>query len=108
VSLKTRVWRLLGKLDRRVTLIEDTADEMRGVMHDVLSVVTELRAEMRTGVSQIRAAVVEQGRTMDNTLESVRDERDRRAGLGREVMAQSARIDRLERRVGITGAHDAQ
>lgn len=106
MSLKTRVWRLLGKFDRRLVLVEDTVDEIRGVVHDVLAVVTELRAEMRSSTSRIEAAVVEQGKTLGSAYAAMADERERRGGLGQELMRLSGRIDALER--GPRGAGAAE
>jgi hypothetical protein len=99
MSLKTRVWRLLGKYDRRLTLAEDRIELAVGACHQTLEVATELRAV----AARLEAAVAEQGKTLGQAFESMRDERERRIGLGKEVMSLSGRVDTVERR-GPSGA----
>lgn len=93
MSIRTRVWRLLGKFDRRLTLAEDRVESAVGACHDTLEIATELKAT----AARLEAAVAEQGSTLGDAFRSLRDERERRAGLGTEVMRLSGRVDTLER-----------
>jgi len=104
MSIKTRVWRLLGKFDRRLTLVESTAERTEGAVDDMLAIATELKAtaaNLSATAARLEAAVAEQGRTLGGMLDTAHDERERRAGIGREQMAQSGRLDRVERKLGI-------
>jgi predicted nucleic acid-binding Zn-ribbon protein len=101
VSLRGRVHRLLGKFDRRVTLVESAAERIEGAVENILEIASELRAEFRATALELKTAVAEIGKTVnDDLLQAMADERERRAGLGREVMAQSSRLDTVERRIG--------
>lgn len=93
MSLKTRIWRLLGKFDRRLVLAEDRIESAVGACHQTLEVATELRAI----AARLEAAVVEQGKTLGDAFETMRDERTRRVELGKQVMYLSGRVDTIER-----------
>lgn len=100
MSIKSRVARLLGKFDRRVTLVEDSVERIEGAVDNILEMTTEMRAVARRlegTAERLERAVSEQGKTLGNTLEGQRSESLIRAGLGREVMRLSARVDKLER-----------
>lgn len=102
MSLKTRVWRLLGKLDRRITLTEDAVEQTRGAVNDMLDIGTDMRgktARIDSSVERIERAVVELARTVADAMQSQRDEREIRAGLAKEVMRLSGRVDTVERHV---------
>jgi hypothetical protein len=111
MSIRTRVWKLLGKFDRRLTLVESAVERIEGAVDDMLAIATELKAmaanlnaavtRLEAAVPRLEAAVTEQGRTLGSMLDTVQDERERRAGIGREQMAQSGRLDYLERKLGI-------
>jgi hypothetical protein len=101
VSLKTRVWRLLGKFDRRVTLVESAVDRVEGAVNNLLVIGAELRAaaaNMRATAERLERAVAELSDTVQNdVLRAMADERQIRAGLGQEVMRLSGRVDTVER-----------
>jgi hypothetical protein len=102
MSLKSRVVRILTKLERRATLAEDSVERSEAVVLDVLAITTELRAaaaNLQTTANQLKAAVAEQGDTLANAMQGMRDESKRRAGLGKELMRESARLDEVERRL---------
>jgi hypothetical protein len=111
VRLKTRVWKLLGKFDRRVTLVESAAERTEGAVDDMLAIATELKAtaailsakaeSLDRTATRLEAAVCEQGKTIAGVLETQRDEGERRAGLGKELLG---RIYRVEQRIGMNGA----
>lgn len=99
MSLKTRIWRILGKLDRRTTLIEDVVQQTSGAVVDVLEIATDLKAtaaNLNATAARLEAAVVEQGKTLDRAMVTVNDERHRRAGLGAEVLELRHRVGLLE------------
>jgi hypothetical protein len=111
LSLKTRVWKLLGKFDRRVTLVEDTAERIEGAVHDMLEVATELKAtaailsakarSLDGTAERLERAVREQGKTLATVLDTQKDEGERRAGLGKEIFG---RLYVVEQRLGMNGS----
>lgn len=99
MSLRGRIRRLFAKFDRRVTLVEDEQESTAGATLAVLEIVTELKAataNLTTSVSRIEVAVTELSRTIHQTvIPSLTDERERRAGVGRELMRQGSKQDGL-------------
>jgi len=78
-----------------------------GAVNDMLDIATELKetsAALRTTASRLEAAVSEQGDTLANALEGIRDESKRRIGLGRQVMEHEHRLGRLEFMKATNGA----
>jgi hypothetical protein len=104
VSLKSRVVKILTKLERRSTLAEDSVERAEAVVLDVLDMTTELKAVaamLQATASRLEVAVAEQGKTLSGVLDGLRDERQRRAGMGREAFGRifevEQRLDALER-----------
>ena len=102
MSLRGRVRRLMAKFDRRQVLVEDSVDRIEGAVENLLEMASEERARNATFRADIERAVAELGRTIrDDILRAMADERERRVGLGREVMRQSSTLDEHERRIAL-------
>jgi hypothetical protein len=92
VSLRRKVARVLRSFGSRLARAE-------GAVGDMLEIGTDLKevaAELRETADRLQAAVVEQGRTLRDQMATVRDERERRAGLGRQVLELEHRLGKLE------------
>lgn len=116
MSLRGRVRRLFAKFDRRVTLVEDCVERVEvlvagidkatqratGAVNDMLQIGTDLKATaalLRRGEVELRTAVAELGRTVhEDLLKAMADERERRAGLGADLMELKYRVAELEGR----------
>lgn len=99
MSVRKRVWKLLGKFDRRVVLVEDAVERVGGAVENILAIVAEHRAAYANDSARLERAMLELSRTVRDMLDSMADERERRAGVGREQMRQSSELDHLDRRV---------
>jgi hypothetical protein len=98
-GLQRRVWKVLGLQDDSITLLEDTLERVEGATLAILAIVTELKAT----VARLETAVVEQGRTMHDTLNRVHEEAVIRGGVGQEQMRQSSVLDALDRKLADHG-----
>lgn len=101
MNIRRAVHRVLRSFGLRLTRVE-------GAVDDMLEIGTELKAmaaNLSTTAERLERAVAEQGRTLSQQLDTIHDERQRRAGIGQQVMELDSRVSRLELgRVATNGA----